>query len=135
MDKNKFILPISILLGCIILGGFYYMGVVYNQQAIKKQQQVNIQAKQAEQRAAIDQQTYQNDLIVSEKSDCAKQARVATVNEYRSKNCHDSGGETINGYYFPDSTDCSNGTYPSTTYYISAYNNAYNTCLEGKGLK
>ena len=24
MDKNKLILPISILLGCIILGGFYY---------------------------------------------------------------------------------------------------------------
>lgn len=24
MDKNKLILPITILLGCIVLGGFYY---------------------------------------------------------------------------------------------------------------
>jgi len=135
MNKNKLLLPISILLGCIILGGFYYASVVYTQQATEKQWQTEIQAKQAEQQTTIDQQTYQNDRIASEKSDCAEQARVKTVNEYRGKNCHDSGGETINGYYLPDSVDCSNGTYPSTTYYISAHNNAYNTCLESKGLK
>jgi type II secretory pathway pseudopilin PulG len=131
MNKGKLVLPISILLGCIILGGFYYASEANKQRSIEMQQQLNLDQQQA----TLDQQSSHNNLIVSEKSDCAKQARETTASEYRGKNCHDSGGVTINGYYLPDSADCSNGTYPSTTYYISAYNNAYNTCLESKGLK
>lgn len=45
MDKNKLILPISILLGCIILGGFYYASQLSKQQSIEKQQQIDLQAK------------------------------------------------------------------------------------------
>jgi hypothetical protein len=45
MDKTKFILPITILLGCIILGGFYYASETNKQQSIEKQQQIEHQAK------------------------------------------------------------------------------------------
>ena len=45
MDKNKLVLPISILLGCIILGGFFYATQVIKQQSIEKQQQIELQAK------------------------------------------------------------------------------------------
>ena len=42
MDKHKLILPISILLGCIILGGFYYTSQVNKQQSIERQQQIKL---------------------------------------------------------------------------------------------
>lgn len=45
MDKHKFILPISILLGCIVLGGVYYASEVNKQKSIEKQQQIELQAK------------------------------------------------------------------------------------------
>jgi len=45
MDKNKLVLPISILLGCIIIGGFIYEGQVIKQKSIEKQQQIELQAK------------------------------------------------------------------------------------------
>ena len=38
MDKSKLILPISILLGCIILGGFYYVSETNKQKLIEKPQ-------------------------------------------------------------------------------------------------
>lgn len=43
MDKHKIILPISILLGCIILGGFFYASQVNKQQSIEKQQAIKLQ--------------------------------------------------------------------------------------------
>jgi len=43
MDKNKLVLPISILLGCIILGGFFYASQLSKQQSIEKQQAVKIE--------------------------------------------------------------------------------------------
>jgi len=38
MNKHKLILPISIILGCIILGGFYYFAETksYNEYVINK---------------------------------------------------------------------------------------------------
>ena len=45
MDKHKLILPISILVGCIILGGFIYASQLSKQQSIEKQQQINLRAK------------------------------------------------------------------------------------------
>ncbi len=36
MDKHKLILPISILLGCIIIGGFYYVSQVKKQKSGKQ---------------------------------------------------------------------------------------------------
>ena len=38
MDKNKFILPVSILLGCLILGGSYYLVEQNKQESIERQQ-------------------------------------------------------------------------------------------------
>lgn len=38
MDKTKLILPICILLGCIILGGFVYASQLNKQQSIERQQ-------------------------------------------------------------------------------------------------
>jgi nitrogen fixation-related uncharacterized protein len=38
MDKKKLVLPISILLGCIILGGFYYASQVNKQSSTEKKQ-------------------------------------------------------------------------------------------------
>ncbi len=45
MSNNKIILPISILLGCIILGGFYYAGELNKQDSIERQQKIELQAK------------------------------------------------------------------------------------------
>lgn len=51
MDKNKLILPISILLGCIILGSFIYVSQVSKQQSIEKLQHIELQAKIDSERA------------------------------------------------------------------------------------
>ena len=45
MDKSKLVLPITILLGCIILGGFFYASQLSKQKSIEKQQQIELQAK------------------------------------------------------------------------------------------
>lgn len=50
MDKNKLVLPITILIASIILGGFIYVSQVSKQKSIEKQQQIAIdQEKQKEQ--------------------------------------------------------------------------------------
>lgn len=43
MDKHKLILPVSILLGCIILGGFIYASQINKQKSIEKQQAIKLQ--------------------------------------------------------------------------------------------
>lgn len=43
MDKNKLVLPISIILGFIILGFFYYKAELNNQKSIELQQQIEIE--------------------------------------------------------------------------------------------
>ena len=53
MDKSKLVLAISILLGCIILGGFFYASQINKQQSIERQQQIDIREKQAELQAKI----------------------------------------------------------------------------------
>ena len=45
MANNHLIFPISILAGCIILGGFYYASETNKQKSIERQQQVELQAK------------------------------------------------------------------------------------------
>ena len=57
MDKNKLVLPFSILLGCIILGGFYYASQINKQRSIEKQQQINLQTKQAELQTQVNVET------------------------------------------------------------------------------
>jgi hypothetical protein len=48
MDKHKLILPISIVLGCIVLGSFYYIVQLNKQQYFGKQEQIDAQQKQSE---------------------------------------------------------------------------------------
>jgi uncharacterized protein YaiL (DUF2058 family) len=42
MDKSKLILPISILLASLILGGFFYASQINKQQSIEKQQRLKL---------------------------------------------------------------------------------------------
>ena len=53
MEKiNKLSLPATIIIACVILGGFYYASQVNKQKSIEKQQQIELQAKtDAEQKA------------------------------------------------------------------------------------
>lgn len=46
MEKiNKLSIPASILIGAVILGGFYYYSQVNKQKSIEKQQQIDVLAK------------------------------------------------------------------------------------------
>jgi hypothetical protein len=49
MDKQKLILPASILLASIFLGGFYFASQVIKQRSIERQQQIDLQVKQTQQ--------------------------------------------------------------------------------------
>lgn len=49
MDKHKLNLPVTILLGCVILGGFYYASEVSKQGSIERQQLIDLQTKKAQQ--------------------------------------------------------------------------------------
>ena len=43
MNKQKLILPISIILGCIILGVFFYVSQINKQNSIERQQELKLQ--------------------------------------------------------------------------------------------
>lgn len=43
MDKNKLILPVAIVLGSIIIGGFFYAIQVNKQQSIERQQELKLE--------------------------------------------------------------------------------------------
>ena len=107
---NKLSLPATILIGCIILGGFYYFSEANKQASIERQHQADLQQKQAEQQAIKEQ----NDLIANEKADCVNQATQNAVDYYKSVCTY----------------DCKAGTY-----YTATYDSQYNECLESKGLK
>ena len=75
MDKNKLVLPISILLGCIILGGFFYASQLSKQESIEKQQQIDLQAKEEQDKLKqqIEQAKIEQDkkeYIAKRKKDC-----------------------------------------------------------------
>jgi len=64
----KLVLPASILLGCVILGSFFYASQISKQESIERQQQIDLQGKkEAEQiKAEQDKKEY----IVKRKKDC-----------------------------------------------------------------
>jgi len=81
MNKNKLILPISILLGCIILGGFFYVSQINKQRSIEKQQQIELQAKSEQDKAKMEADKAQQNAIKQAEeinkqmlSDCLKKA-------------------------------------------------------------
>ena len=48
-NKNKLSLPVTILIACIILGGFYYVSQTNKQRSIERQQQIRIEQEKQEQ--------------------------------------------------------------------------------------
>jgi hypothetical protein len=50
LDKNKLILPIAIVLGCLILGGVFYMIQINKQKSIERQQEIKIEAERQAQK-------------------------------------------------------------------------------------
>lgn len=65
MDKvNKLLLPITILLASIILGGFYYATQVNKQQSIEKQQRLELEAE------ALDREQEKKEYIAKRKLEC-----------------------------------------------------------------
>jgi hypothetical protein len=114
MDKNKLVLPISIIIGCIILGGFFYASQANKQASIERQQQLDLRVKQAEQQAITDQ----NNMVASEKADCVTEAQLNAI-ALNKASC-DRGDYCLKG---------------DNMYLVAQYENSYNTCLQRKGLK
>jgi nitrogen fixation-related uncharacterized protein len=68
MEKKKLILPVSIILGCVIIGGFIYASQANKQESIERQQLIKIQAdKEVEKtKSEMEQKKY----IADRKTDC-----------------------------------------------------------------
>lgn len=58
---NNLSLPATILIGCIILGGFYYFTQINKQKSIERQQQVELTEKKEQQ---------ERDFLASQKESC-----------------------------------------------------------------
>ena len=87
MNKDKLVLPISILLGCIVLGGFYYASQLSKQESIEKQQQISLQARttvdqvkanQDKTKQRLKQAELQAKLEQEKKNTLQKEKRIAT---------------------------------------------------------
>jgi len=111
MDKiNKLSVPASILIGSIILGGFYYLTQINKQSSIEKQQQIELQAKKDAEQAKKDQES--SDKL--SKMFCVGEAEELAQAQYK-KTC---------------TYDCKEGYY-----YNANYDSYYEVCLQRKGLK
>lgn len=57
MNKNKLILPVSIIIGCFILGGFFYLIQLNKQSSIEEQQRLKITYEKEVEDAKLQAQT------------------------------------------------------------------------------
>jgi uncharacterized protein YpmB len=103
-------LPATILIGCIILGGFYYFSQTNKQSSIERQQQIDIQAKKDVEQAKADKEADE----ASVRSDCAISAENQASEQYK--------------------LTCTYGCHPNY-HYIKDYDNYYSACLQENGLK
>src|SRR5882724_9842863 len=125
IDKiNKLSIPATILISVIILGGFYFATEVNKQASIERQQRIDLKQKQDEEQTIKDQDYLQQ----FQKAQCVKEAQQTATKEYQTANC--DGTEKMFVGSSTKLTECYNGTY-----LVAQYNNAYDTCLESKGLK
>lgn len=76
MDKNKLILSVSILLGCLILGGSYYFVQLNKQNSIENQQREERIEKSLLESRKTDQE--QKEYIVKRKKDCYELLQTET---------------------------------------------------------
>ena len=114
MDNiNKLLLPATVLIGCVILGGFYYLSQVSKQNSIEKQQKVELQAK-----ADAEQE-------IKDKESSERLGKMFCVDEAQ-QNAIDLNKDA-----------CKRGEYclkGDGMYLVGQYENAYKTCLQRKGL-
>lgn len=80
-NKNKLILPISILLACLILGGFYFASQISKQKSIEKQQALEI----AEKRKIEDDKLAKETREKQVRQDCYDEAIEASKNLLETK--------------------------------------------------
>lgn len=80
-----------------------------------------IPKKDLDEKAAID---FQDSVTKMEKENCVTSSETTAINEYESSALCDNSNP-----YAP--ATCSDGI----TYIVSQYNNAYDVCLQSKGLK
>ncbi|MDB5260636.1 MAG: hypothetical protein JWN37_867 [Candidatus Nomurabacteria bacterium] len=62
MNKNSLILSISIIFGCIVLGGFFYAAQINKQKSIEKQQLIEAETKVEQTKKEEDKQLFDNTL-------------------------------------------------------------------------
>ncbi len=110
MEKfNKLSLSTTILIGCVILGGFYYFSQVSKQNSIERQQLTDLNAKQKIEQEQRDREAWDR----LNKMYCVDEAKLSAKSQYKD----------ICTY------DCKEGYY-----YTANYETYYNTCLQRKGL-
>ena len=68
MSKDKLVLPISILVGCIILGGFLYMSQLSKQRSIEKQQEIKLQEDRRTEEVKAEQT--KKEYVAKRKNEC-----------------------------------------------------------------
>ena len=112
-EINKLLLPITILIASIILGGFYYASEIEKQKSIERQQEI----KMAEERRLEEKADNQKRAEVAIRSNCTTQATESAIELYKD--------------YCMSNPYC---TYKEGTFNSKQYENAYNTCLQSYGL-
>lgn len=116
IKENKII--IAIVIGCVILGGFFYATQLSKQNSIEKQQQIEIQSK------------------IQESKDQEKAAELQRARESLGKSSCVSEAERIAVEMNQES--CKRGDYclqGENMYLVTQYKNLYDVCLQRKGLK
>lgn len=87
---NKLSMPATILIGCLILGGFYYFTQISKQKSIEKQQQIELQAKKDKE-----------DSLALSRMICAGQAETSAQKQYKDTCIYDCK----EGYYYTANYD------------------------------
>lgn len=106
---NKLSLPATILIGCIILGGFYFFTESSKQKSIERQQQ----AKFAEEKKINDDKATKEAYDSLTRSSCVDEAEQLAQEQYK-KTC---------------TYECKEGYY-----YNANYKSYYDICLQRSGL-
>lgn len=68
MDKNKLVIPISIVVASIVIGGFYYKSEVEKQRSIERQEELKLQEDKMTEEARVEMQKKQ--YAADRRSDC-----------------------------------------------------------------
>ncbi len=111
MDKiNKIILPATIILASLILGGFYYAVEVNKQQSVERQQELKLQ----EDRRVKDEQIEREEQERLTRRLCDLEAETMAVEQYKKTCVHNC----IEGYF-----------------YVANRDNYYKSCLQREGLE